>query len=146
MFEVDITLKVNSRLERVWTIVSDTDNDYNYWKEIHKIKNISKERNVIERDVYLYNGDKCHQRITLFPKEGLHVRWTRGIITGVKDIMLIDNGNTTIIRVQINYKNGGAVRVGVPNMLDEFKSGTETALKLIKKDAECRQRGNAIKK
>ena len=146
MFEVDITLKVNAYFERVWNIISKVDNDINYWKEIQHIKNISRERNVIVREVYLSNGDKYHQKMMLFPKEGIHIQWTRGTLTGVKDIMLIDNGATTIIRVQINYKNGGAIRIGGSNVLEELKTETENALELIKEEAECKQYDNIIEK
>ncbi len=146
MFEVDITLKVNASFERVWRIISNVNNDTDYWKEIHQIKNISQEGNVIVRDAYLSNGDKYRQRITLFPKEGIHIRWASGTVTGIKDIMLIDNGNTTVIRVQINYKNGGAIRIVGSNILQKFKTETENALKLIKEEAECRSCDNIIEK
>lgn len=138
MVEIDITLKINAPFEKVWNIISNIDNDPFYWKYIVSIKNITRDRNVVLREVYMSNGNKCQQKITFFPKEGIHIRWTRGAITGVKDIMLIDNGSTTIIRAQINYKIGGAVKIGSISVLDELRSETENALNLIKKDAECK--------
>ncbi|MDE1830479.1 MAG: hypothetical protein KGI25_09170 [Thaumarchaeota archaeon] len=146
MFEIDITLKVNAQFEKVWNIISNVDNDPIYWREIARIKNLSRERNVVVREVYRSNGDKYHQRIMLFPKEGIHIRWTKGTTTGIKDIMLIDNGNTTIIRVQINYKNGGAVRIGSNDVLRKLQSETENALELIKREAECKPYSNIVKK
>lgn len=138
MIEVDIMLKINTTFEKVWNIISNVDNDRNYWKEIVSIKNISRDRNVVVREIYLANGNKCHQKITLFPKEGIHIRWTKGTITGIKDVMLIDSGNTTVIRVQISYKPRGAVHIGSRGVLEELQSETENALELIKKEAECK--------
>ena len=136
MIEVDVMLKINATFEKVWNIISNVDNDRKYWKEIMQIKNTSRDRNVMVREIYMSNGSKYHQKITLFPKEGIHIRWTKGTITGIKDIMLIDCGNTTVIRVQISYKPKGAVRIGSSGILEELQSETENALKLIKKEAE----------
>ncbi|HJT10675.1 MAG TPA: hypothetical protein VJ771_07820 [Candidatus Nitrosotalea sp.] len=136
MIEVDVMLKVNTTFEKVWNIISDVDNDHKYWKEIVQIKNTSRGRNVVVREIYMSNGSKYHQKITLFPKEGIHIRWTKGTITGIKDIMLIDSGNTTVIRVQISYKPRGAVRIGSRDILEELQSETENALEMIKKEAE----------
>jgi len=136
MIEVDVMLKINTTFEKVWSIISNVDNDHNYWKKIVRIKNISRDRNVVVREIYMSSGSKYHQKITLFPKEGMHIRWTKGTITGIKDIMLIDSGNTTIIRVQISYKPRGAVRIGSRGILEELQSEAENALELIKKEAE----------
>jgi len=136
MIEVDVMLKINTTFEKVWSIISNVDNDHNYWKKIVRIKNISRDRNVVVREIYMSSGSKYHQKITLFPKEGMHIRWTKGTITGIKDIMLIDSGNTTIIRVQISYKPRGAVRIGSRDILEELQSEAENALELIKKEAE----------
>ncbi len=136
MAEVDIMLRVNSTFEKVWSIISDVDNDQNYWKGINRIKNISKVGNVLVREIYLSDGNKCEQRITLFPKEGIHIQWTKGPLPGTTDIMLIDNGSTTIIRILINYKRTGKNDVNSTKILAELQSETERALKLIKKEAE----------
>ncbi len=136
MIEVDVMLKINTTFEKVWSIISNVDNDHNYWKKIVRIKNISRDRNVVVREIYMSSGSKYHQKITLFPKEGMHIRWTKGTVTGIKDIMLIDNGNTTVIRVQISYKPRGAVRIGSRGILEELQSEAENALELIKKEAE----------
>lgn len=146
MFEVDVALKVNASLERVWNIISKVDNDRMYWKEISRIKNLTRDRNGLTREAYLANGSKYNQKITFFPKEGIHIRWTRGTVTGVKDIMLIDNGPTTIVRVQINYKHGGAVHIGSTDILKKLRTETESALRLIKREAECQPYDTIMRK
>lgn len=136
MVEVDIMLQVNASFEKIWNIISKVDNDPNYWKSISCIRNTSRDGNTIIRKVQLSNGSKCQQKITLFPKEGIHVQWMKVPIIGTKDIMLVDNGSTTIIRVQINYKLGKVTRARSTNILNELKSEAEYALQLIKKQVE----------
>ena len=136
MVEVDIMLQVNVPFEKIWNIISKVDNDPNYWKSISCIRNTSRDGNTIIRKVQLSNGSKCQQKITLFPKEGIHVQWMKGPIIGTKDIMLVDNGSTTIIRVQINYKLGKVTRARSTSVLDELQSEAEHALQLIKKQVE----------
>ena len=136
MVEVDIMLQVNVPFEKIWNIISKVDNDPNYWKSISRIKNTSRDGNTIIRKVHLSNGSKCQQKITLFPKEVIHVQWMKGPVIGTKDIMLVDNGSTTIIRVQINYKLGKVTRARSTNILDELQSEAEHALQLIKKQVE----------
>lgn len=131
-------LQVNAPFEKMWNIISKVDNDPNYWKSIIRIRNTSRDRNTITREIHLSNGSKCQQKITLFSKEGIHIQWTKGPIVGTKDIMLIDNGSTTIIRIQINYKLGEVAGGGSASVLDELQSEAEHALQLIKKQVECK--------
>ncbi|MGB9003675.1 MAG: hypothetical protein WCC52_07715 [Nitrosotalea sp.] len=136
MVEVDIMLQVNAPFENIWNIISKVDNDPNYWKSIISIKNISRDRNTVTRKIHLSNGSKCQQKITLFPKEGIHIQWTKGPIVGTKDIMIIDNGSITIIRIQINY-NLKVAGDKFASVLEELQSEAEHVLQLIKKQAEC---------
>ncbi len=129
-------LQVNATFEKIWNIISKIDNDPNYWKNIISIKNISRDRNTVTRDIRLSNGSKCQQKITLFPKEGIHIQWTKGPIVGTEDIMIIDNGGIVIIRIQINYKLEVACDKSA-SVLEELQSEAEHALQLIKKQAEC---------
>lgn len=136
MVEIDIMIQINATFEKIWKIISKVDNDPKYWKGINHIRNISRDGNTIIRRIQLSNGIKCQQKITLFPKEGIHIRWTKGPIVGTKDIMLVDNGSTTIIRVQINYKLGEIIRARSTNILNELQSEAEHALHIIKKQTE----------
>ena len=136
MVEVGIMIQINSTFEKIWRIISKVDNDPKYWEGISHIRNISRDGNTIIRKIQLSNGIKCQQKITLFPKEGIHVQWTKGPIVGTKDIMLVDNGSTTIIRVKINYKLGKVMQARSANILDELQSEAEHALQIIKKQTE----------
>ncbi len=129
-------LQVNATFEKIWNVISKVDNDPNYWKNIIHIKNISSDRNIITREIQLSNGNKCQQKITLFSKERIHIQWTKGPIVGTKDIMLINNGGTVIIRIQMDYRLDKVASGGSTSVLDELQSEAEYALRLIKKQVE----------
>jgi hypothetical protein len=135
MIEINVRLRINASREKVWDIISKVNDDQRYWRGISAIRNLTKNRNVITREVSFVNNSKCHQKITLFPKEGIHVRWTSGPIVGIKDILLTGN-NVTILEVQIRYRLSGVVRIVPKSILNELRFEAELASQLIKKEAE----------
>lgn len=139
MTEIDVTVQVNAPQDKVWRIISDIENDTRYWNEISRIKTLSRERNVVLREVKMSDGTTCLQKVVLFPKEGIHIRWTIGKNTGIRDIMLTGNGSSTIVRIQTSYKT-----LPYPDAqndsLAKMQKETEAALTLIKRAAEARQK------
>ncbi|MGI0073447.1 MAG: SRPBCC family protein [Nitrosotalea sp.] len=136
MIEIDVSLQIDAPQENVWNIISKIDNDPKYWCGISSIRNISKNQDVITRELTLVNGSKCFQKVTLFQREGIHIRWTHGPIVGIKDILLTSNGNVTIVAVQINYRLSGVVRLVPKSILEELQFEAEQALALIKQEVE----------
>jgi hypothetical protein len=136
VIKIDVRLQINAPQEMVWNVISKIDDDPRYWSGITSIRKISKDRNVITREVNLINGSKCFQKVTLFQGEGIHIRWTRGPIVGIKDILLTCNGNVTILEVQINYRLSGVVRLVPKSILEELQFEAEQAVQLIKQEVE----------
>ena len=136
MIKIDVKLKINASQDMVWDVISKIDNDPKYWKGITSIRKVSKDRNVITREIVLINGTRCYQKVTPFPKEGIHIRWTRGPIVGIKDILLTCNGNVTILEVQMNYKLSGVVRLVPKTVIEELRFEAEQALQLVKEEVE----------
>lgn len=136
MIEISVKLQVYASQDKVWGVISEIDDDPKYWKGIESVRNLSWDHGTIKREVTLFNGNKCNQKIILFPKEGIHVRWIRGPVTGIKDIMLTRNGDATIIEVQISYNLSGAVRLVSRQVLEELRKEAELALQLIKEKVE----------
>lgn len=132
---MSVKLSINTSREKIWNIISKIDNDLHYWKGITAIRNFSKNQNVTTREVTLVNGSKSLQKVTLFPKEGIHIRCTKGPIVGIKDILL-NGSNTTILEVQMSYKLSDVVQLVPRNVVDDIRYETELALKLIKGEAE----------
>lgn len=139
MVEIDTRIQINASQEKVWKIISKIDNDSTYWREITHIRNISKEQNVITRYVFLGKDNQCQQRVILFPKEGVHIKWLKGPISGVKDILLLAHGNTTTLEIQMNYTLSGVAGLFLKNTIKELQSEAELALQLIKEESEGMQ-------
>ena len=136
MIRIETKIQIAASQERIWGIVSKIDKDAHYWKGIKSIKNISKDRNFVIREISLINGSKCFQKITLFQREGVHIRYTKGPMVGIKDILLTSTGSSTILEVQMEYKLFGVVRLVPKSILEELQYESELALQLIKEEAE----------
>lgn len=146
MNEINSKIEINASQEKVWKIISKIDNDPAYWRGITRLRNISKEQNVITRDVFLGGDNKCQQRVILFPKEGIHIKWLRGPITGVKDILLSTRGNMTTLEVQMSYTLSSVVNIFSKNTAKDLQKEVELALELIKEESEGRQQQPALEK
>ncbi|MGH2611891.1 MAG: hypothetical protein ACRDFB_02445, partial [Rhabdochlamydiaceae bacterium] len=140
MVEIDARILINAPQEKVWKIISKIDNDPTYWKGTTHIRNISKEQNVITRYVFLGKDNRCQQRVMLFPKEGVHIKWLKGPITGIKDILLSAHGNTTTLEIQMNYKLSGVASLFSKNTTKNLQREADLALQLIKEESEGIQR------
>lgn len=127
---------VSALPNETWKVISQINNDPQYWKGIMKLRNISKNGNVFVREVTLKNGDKCYQKIILFPTDGIHIRWTEGTINGTKDIMLTPMGKQTLLQVEMNYKIRGIASLFSREVSEEFRNEAELALLLIKEEVE----------
>jgi hypothetical protein len=136
MVEISAIIRINAPQEKVWKIISKIDNDLAYWKGTTRIRNISKEQNTITRYVFLGKDNKCQQRVILFPKEGVHIKWLKGPIMGVKDILLFAHGNTSTLEIQMNYTLSGIAGLFSKNTTKVLQSEAELALQLIKEESE----------
>ena len=144
MVEIDTKIQINAPQENVWKIISKVDNDPAYWKGTTHIRNISKEQNVITRDVFLGKDNKCQQRVILFPKEGVHIKWLKGPIIGIKDILLFAHGNTSVLEAQMNYKIHGVIGLFSKTATKDLQIETDLALQLIKKESEGMQQNTIL--
>ncbi|MGI0047356.1 MAG: SRPBCC family protein [Nitrosotalea sp.] len=136
MIKIEIKTQIAASQEKVWNIISKIDDDSQYWKGITGIRNISKNRNVTAREISRVNGSKCYQKVTLFPREGIHIRYTNGPMVGIKDILLTSIGDVTILEIQMDYRLSGVVRLVPKSILKELQFEAELALQLIKEEAE----------
>jgi ribosome-associated toxin RatA of RatAB toxin-antitoxin module len=81
--------EVDASAEDVWDIVSDVDKDPEYWSGLASIRNIRKERNLIEREVVVgFMGRSGTQRIELVPKDLIQLTMIDGPLRGSREIRL----------------------------------------------------------
>src|SRR5260370_16189508 len=72
-------------IDPAWEVISDVDNDPKYYGGLNSIKNVSKDGNVIEREVVVgFLKHDGRQTVTLTPKESVEVRMTKGPMTGTR--------------------------------------------------------------
>ncbi|HJW19558.1 MAG TPA: SRPBCC family protein [Candidatus Nitrosotalea sp.] len=136
MIRVVSKIMINASAKQVWNVISAIERDPYFWKGIERVRNTSHGRNVFTREVILSNSDKCYQKVTLFPIEGIHIKWTRGSIIGIKDILVTQIGSQTLLEVEMNYDLKGIAQIRSRNISEELRNEAELALQLIKEDIE----------
>lgn len=135
IIQSSIRIKANS--DKVWSIVSDLDNEPKFWKGTKEIRNISREENKVIREITIaFKDSKCMQEVILEPKKMIQARFTKGIIDGTKTIELIPIDDTTEVEVTWDIKLSGLMGMFTGMVKKHIKSGTEQALESIKQEVE----------
>ncbi|MHB8545831.1 MAG: hypothetical protein ACYDAJ_03610 [Nitrosotalea sp.] len=136
MIRIVSKIMINSSAKKVWSVISAIERDPYFWKGLTRVRNTSHGRNVFTREVILSNSDKCYQKVILFPIEGIHIKWTRGSIIGIKDILITQIGNQTLLEVEMNYEIKGIAQLRSRRISEELRNESELALQLIREDIE----------
>ena len=132
-----VKAEVNSTVEKVWEVISDIDNEPRFWKGTKEVKTLSKEGDVIKREITIaFRDQKCLQEIQLKPKEEIKAKFTKGILDGTKIITLIPKNNTVILETTWDIKLSGKMNMFTAIIKNHIKSGTEQAMKSIKEEIE----------
>jgi len=137
MATIEVKLRINATVDKVWDIISDIDNEPKFWKGTKKVKNISKEGDKVFREITIaFRDQKCMQEVILYPKKQIETKFTKGIINGSKIIKIIPNGEQTIIQTTWDMKLSGMMGMFTGVIKKHIKSGTEQAMQSIKKEIE----------
>ena len=134
---IEVSIKIDAPVDKVWEIVSDIDNEPKFWKGTKETRNISKEGNTVKREITIaFRDQKCLQEVKLYPQEKIEAVFTKGIIDGVKTITLIPKGDKTNLETKWDIKLSGMMGMFTGMLKKHIKSGTEQALQNIKEEAE----------
>ncbi|MBI1662577.1 MAG: SRPBCC family protein [Nitrosopumilus sp.] len=137
MATIEVKVQINAPIERVWDVVSDIDNEPKFWKGTKEVKNISKNENVINREITIaFRDQKCLQEVTIEPKKRIHAKFTKGILNGEKIVSLIPEGDNTTLQTVWDIKMTGMMGMFTGMIKKHIKSGTEQAMQSIKKEIE----------
>ena len=137
MATIVVQTEINATLEKVWEVISDIDNEPKFWKGTKSVKTISKEGDIIKREITIaFRDQKCLQEIQLKPKESIRAKFTKGILNGTKIITLIPKNNSVLIETSWDIKLSGMMNMFTAVIKNHIKSGTEQALKSIKEEIE----------
>jgi len=134
---IEASVQINAPTEKVWNIISDLDGEPRFWKGTKEVRNISKEGNVVTREITIaFKDSKCMQTVTLYPKEKIQATFTKGIINGTKTVTLIPKENVTQLEAAWDIKLSGMMGMFTGMVKKHIQSGTEQALQSIKQEAE----------
>jgi len=137
MATIEVKVEINATEDKVWEIISDIDNEPKFWKGTKNVKNISKNDNVIHREVTIaFRDQKCLQEVTLEPKRKIDAKFTKGIINGSKTMTISTKENKTTLVTSWDMKLTGVMRMFTGVIKNHIKSGTEQAMQSIKEEAE----------
>lgn len=137
MAEIDVLVEISAPIDKVWDIVSDIDNEPKFWKGTKEVKNISKNENVVNREITIaFRDQKCTQIVKLQPKERIEATFTKGIIDGTKIITLSAKDEKTVLKVKWDIKSTGMMGMFTGMIKKHIENGTVQALQKIKEEIE----------
>ena len=137
MVTLNASQEVSAPLDRVWDVVADMDNEPKYWHGTKAVKNISRNGNVIEREVTIaFRDSKCRQTVVLNPKKSIEITITDGPMKGTKVVTLKPSGDRTRIDVVWEIKLAGFLGMFSGMVKKHIAEGTEEALARIAKAVE----------
>jgi len=137
MAEIKTSVKINSTQEKIWDVISDIDNEPKFWKGTKEVRNISKNKNQVSREITIaFRDQKCLQEVTIIPKETIRAVFTEGVIVGEKILTLKKSDSSCELEAIWNVKLSGMMGMFTGMIKKHIKSGTEQALQAIKKEVE----------
>ncbi len=138
MATIQVSVDISVPREKVWEVVSDIDNEPKFWKGTKEVRNISREGNVINREITIaFRDQKCKQRVTLVPQEKIIALFTEGIIKGTKTILLKEENGKINLEAIWEISLSGMMGMFTGMIKKHIKKGTEQALQSIKNEVEA---------
>ena len=137
MVEIKASVTINTTLDKIWSVISDINNEPEFWKGTKSIRNISQDGNTTKREITIaFKDKKCLQDVTLYPKEKVEAVFTKGIIRGRKTVTIQETGNTYELEAIWDIKLSGMMGMFTGMIKKHIQSGTEQALTEIKREVE----------
>ena len=137
MATIVVQTEIKATIDKVWEVISDIDNEPEFWKGTKKVKTLSVEGDIIKREITIaFRDQKCLQEIQLKPKKEIKAKFTKGILEGTKIITLTPKNDKVIMETSWEIKLSGMMNMFTSMIKNHIKSGTEQAMKSIKKEIE----------
>ena len=137
MATIVVQTEIKATIEKVWEVISDIDNEPEFWKGTKKVKTLSVEGDIIKREITIaFRDQKCLQEIQLKPKKEIKAKFTKGILEGTKIITLTPKNDKVIMETSWEIKLSGMMNMFTSVIKNHIKSGTEQAMESIKKEIE----------
>ena len=137
MAEIHASVDVSVTIDKVWDVISDLDNEPKFWKGTKEIRNISSSENKINREITIaFRDQKCMQEVTIFPKQKIEAKFTKGVIKGEKILNLKETEDGCSLEAVWKIKLSGMMGMFTGMITKHIQSGTEQALQAIKQEVE----------
>ena len=137
MARIESEIEISAAADRVWEVVSDIDGEPKFWKGTKEVRNISKDKNMVKREITIaFRDQKCLQTVNLVPKERIEAVCTKGIIDGTKVITITPGDQKTVLGVVWEIKLTGMMGMFTGMVKKHIRGGTEQALQKIKEEIE----------
>jgi carbon monoxide dehydrogenase subunit G len=138
---INVTRDISATTDRVWTIISNVDNETQYWPSFKEIKNINEKGNIIEREVTISAGPQnntSRQIVTLYPDQmKIQSNLTSGLVTGSRNLELESlSDNKSRLDVSWNIDLSRIPIIGRGFAENGIKQTTEEALNRIAQAVE----------
>src|SRR5690349_4952244 len=89
MSRINASRNVPAPVDRVWEIVADVDSEPKYYSGLNSVRNISRDGNVIEREVTVgFRDSRGRQTVMLNPKKSVEIVMKEGVMTGRRTVTL----------------------------------------------------------
>jgi carbon monoxide dehydrogenase subunit G len=126
---------IEAPIERVWSVVSDLDNEPKYWHGTKSIRNINKDGNTITREVTIaFRDSLCREMVTIEPMKRIDVNILEGPMQGHKIITVEDINGKTKVEVLWDIKLKGMLSLFSSMVKGHIEEGTKDALERINQD------------
>ena len=137
MAEIKASVIINATVDKIWEIISDINNEPEFWKGTKSIRNISQKGNTTKREITIaFKDKKCLQDVTLYPKEKVEAIFTKGIINGRKTVTIQHIDGACTLEAVWDIKLSGMMGMFTGMVKKHIQSGTEHALVEIKREVE----------
>ncbi|HJU79079.1 MAG TPA: hypothetical protein VJ599_05895 [Nitrososphaeraceae archaeon] len=138
---INITREISAPANQVWGIISNIDNEPQFWSTFKEINNVNKTDNIIERQVIISAGPQnntSHQFVMIYPDEmKIQTNLTEGFVIGDR-ILKLDTISTNKSRLNAiwDIDLSGIPIIGRGFAENGIKQATEEALNKIAQAAE----------
>ena len=137
MAEIKASVIINATVDKIWEIISDINNEPEFWKGTKSIRNISQKGNTTKREITIaFKDKKCLQDVTLYPKEKVEAIFTKGIINGRKTVTIQHIDGACTLEAVWDIKLSGMMGMFTGMVKKHIQRGTEQALVEIKREVE----------
>jgi hypothetical protein len=141
MPKIEHSIEIEASSDRVWNIISDLDNEAEYWWGTKEVHNISKEGNTINREIVQnFRNHRILQKVIIHPRDSIEIQYLKGLTEGTK-LLKLESLSENRQRVSASWD----IRFpGIYSLVSYFikghvDKGTTDALQRIKEAAESRQ-------